>query len=78
MIRKSNINNAGLGLFAVDPMNSNPNKVIFPKGSKIVKYQGEIINTAQLHERYGEQTAPYAVLISTNRYEDAAKMSKFP
>jgi len=71
-IKKSTIPNAGMGLFAVDPTD-NTDRIIFKAGQTIVKYKGEIIDTDELNERYGEYTAPYTVSISRDRYEDAAQ-----
>ncbi|RZK26948.1 MAG: hypothetical protein EOO43_01205 [Flavobacterium sp.] len=73
-IKASTIPNAGLGLFAIDPLNSNSNEVLFRKGVTIVKYMGESINEAELKRRYGNHTAPYGVQISQDRYEDGARI----
>jgi hypothetical protein len=73
-IKESNIPNANLGLFAFDPLHSNSNEILFKKGTTIVKYQGEIIDRDELNNRYQFHTAPYAVKISNNRYEDGAKV----
>lgn len=73
-IKNSNIEGAGKGLFACDPLDSNSNEILFKKRIKIVSYNGEIINQAELERRYGEFTAPYAVAISENRFEDGARV----
>ena len=41
-------------------------------GDTICPYNGQVINTHQLEQRYGEQTAPYAIRVKDNKYEDAA------
>jgi len=71
-IKKSNIPNAGLGLFAIDPLNSDSNEILFTPGENIVQYQGELINTEELIRRYQNKTGPYAVYISKDHYEDGA------
>ena len=75
-IQKSTIPKAGKGVFAFDP-SKGPNTIIFRgsenTGQLICMFDGEIITKAQLNRRYRKFTAPYAVEISDNRYEDAAK-----
>ncbi len=72
-IKKSNIPNAGLGLFAFDPMRSDSREVLFKPGDKIASFSGEIIDRDELEERYDGHTAPYPVAISKNVFEDGAK-----
>ena len=70
-IKNSTIENAGKGLFAY----GNPNEIIFKKNSKICDYNGQLINEETLNERYGDgdqYTAPYAIRLHNNKYEDAA------
>ena len=67
-IRKSNIPDAGKGLFAY----GNQNDVIFEKNQKITEYNGEIIDEETLLTRYDENTAPYAIKLYKNKYEDGA------
>jgi hypothetical protein len=81
IVKPSLIPGAGKGLFAYDKTKG-PNDIVFKgerhttytrtPGDKICPYYGEIINQHQLQERYGENTAPYGIEISDNRYEDAA------
>jgi hypothetical protein len=73
-IEESNITNAGKGLFAVDPLSSNPNDIIFKKGSNIVEYTGEIINGEELNDRYQDKTAPYTVQLNKDKFIDGAKI----
>lgn len=73
-IKTSQIPNSGKGLFAVDPTDSTHKETIFRKGETIVKYNGEVINLEELIERYGNKTAPYAIGLSKNRFEDGAKI----
>jgi hypothetical protein len=70
-IKPSTVVNAGLGLFASDPK-AGENDIIFNKGDVIAKYTGELINKAELEHRYGDNTAPYALEISKDKYIDAA------
>jgi len=72
-IKQSTLPNAGLGLFAKNPSNQNPNEVIFRTGDKIVSYQGELIDKNELIRRYHDKTPPYVVGISKDNYEDGAK-----
>ena len=76
-IKKSTIPRSGKGLFAFDPTGG-ANSIVFrgneEAGDLICMYDGEIINNAELRRRYGRYTAPYAIQISNNRYEDAARM----
>ena len=76
-IKKSTIPKSGKGLFAYDP-NRGPNSIVFrgneEAGDLITMYEGEIISKAVLQRRYRQYTGPYAVQISNNRYEDAAKI----
>ena len=74
-IQKSTIPKAGKGVFACDP-NKGANAIVFRGnenvGELIAMYEGEIITRAQLNRRYKKFTAPYAIQISNNRYEDAS------
>lgn len=72
-IKQSELLNSGLGLFAMDPMNSDGNAIIFKKGATIIEYDGEIIDLEELESRYDDKTAPYTVKISKDVYEDGAK-----
>jgi hypothetical protein len=73
-IKPSLIPNAGKGLYAVDPRSADQNEILFHKGETICKYRGELIDLDTLEERYDEYTAPYAVRISANSFEDGAKV----
>lgn len=61
-------------------MKSQSNSVIFKKDSIIILYHGEQITHAELDERYGDYTAPYAVMTRGSdripqedfQYEDGA------
>lgn len=70
-IKPSLVPDAGLGLFALDP-SKEQNEIIFRKDDVIAKYDGELINRAELQHRYGDNTAPYAIKISQDKYIDAA------
>lgn len=69
-VKKSSVENAGLGLFAEI---THPRKVVFKKNNIIVPYDGERIDKAELDRRYGNNyTAPYALQVSDQIYEDGA------
>ena len=72
-VKTSNIPDSGNGLFAIDPMNSDQDEILFKKGETICKYYGEIINHNDLIERYSNKTPTYVIGISKDRYEDGAK-----
>lgn len=72
-IKPSDLQEAGLGLFAVNPMATGENEIVFKKGTTIIEYMGEIIDEEELVERYAAKTAPYTVKIKADTYEDAAK-----
>jgi hypothetical protein len=40
-----------------------PNDIIFRTGSKIIAYDGELVNSDALEDRYGDKTAPYGIHI---------------
>lgn len=82
-IKPSTIDPSMKGLFAWYPQD--PRKVLFakkpPPGArkkpgrpphKIVKYLGEVVTDAQLRQRYGTATAPYAATLAKNVKVDAA------
>jgi len=70
-IKTSVIPNCGMGLFALRKkvIDDSP---IFTKNQKICNYGSQIINETDLQGRYGNRTAPYALSISNDRYEDGA------
>ena len=49
-IKKSNIPNAGNGLYALD-LQKNDNDVIFKKGEKICEYYGEVVTLEELKKK---------------------------
>lgn len=69
-VRESTIEGAGKGLFAILPKGQ-PNDIVFRKNDVIIDYAGEAITEAELNQRYGNYTAPYA-LQSRHYIEDAA------
>jgi len=69
-VHDSTIPHAGKGTFAWNGTNNDA--VVFEKNKKLMPYDGEIINTTTLENRYGPNTAPYGVEIQHNLYEDAA------
>jgi hypothetical protein len=62
-IRQSQIEGAGLGLFAIIDM---------VKGHSVVDYDGDILTEAELISRYGDATAPYALCVSGDCFIDCA------
>jgi hypothetical protein len=71
-VKPSNINGAGMGLFAMK-RGAAANAVVFKKDDKIIDYYGDLVDRQTLDDRYGTHTAPYGIQIGTgNRYEDAA------
>ena len=72
-IKPSNIHGGGKGCFAVNKKVGD-NAVIFHKDQDILGYDGEIVTKEVLQQRYGTDTAPYAVEVSKRRniYEDGA------
>jgi SET domain-containing protein len=62
-IGKSEIPEAGMGLFATDT---------FIKNEVICEYVGEHLNKKDLDNRYGKATAPYAIKLDKNKYIDGA------
>lgn len=71
-IKDSTLAEARKGLFAY----GEKDKVIFKKGQRICLYNGELIDTDELIERYHDNTAPYTVQLhdknGEQQYEDAA------
>ena len=59
------------GLFAFDKK-AVKNEILFRKGKEIVRYYGEKIPVNELENRYGIHTAPYAMTLKKNIFEDAA------
>ena len=76
-IKKSTIPHSGKGLFAFDSSRGN-NAIVFrgtpQRGDLITMYDGEIIDRHTLEARYRDYTAPYAIRINPDRFEDAAKI----
>ena len=70
-IQPSTIANTGKGLFAIDKT-KRPNAVLFHQNAVICEYNGEIIDRNELNQRYNYHTAPYAIRIHRNRFEDGA------
>lgn len=70
-IQKSEIRNAGLGLFALRKKNTSTLPV-FKRGDLITAYDGDVIDEDELTRRYGDDTAPYAYEVDDDTYEDAA------
>jgi len=73
-IKPSNIPNAGKGLFAYDPLSGDPNEVLFNREETICQYKGEIIDKDELIRRYANKTAPFAIGVSANSFEDGARV----
>ena len=70
-IQTSTIPNAGKGLFVMSKVVAE-NAIVFKVGSKIIEYDGELVDADTLQERYGDETAPYGIHINRDRFEDGA------
>jgi hypothetical protein len=70
-IQTSAIPNAGKGLFAMDKTKA-ANAIVFKVGAKIIEYDGELVDSDTLEDRYGDETAPYGIHINRDRFEDGA------
>ena len=70
-IRKSSIPNSGKGLFAWDTKQPD-DAIIFRVGDTIIEYKGERVSDTVLNERYGKNTAPYAVQATKSSFIDGA------
>lgn len=70
-VKKSNIPNAGMGIFAMDKTKGE-NDIVFKKDKLICPYFGEIIDGEELRRRYGKYLAPYGIKIKNETYMDGA------
>ena len=70
-VKDSTIPGAGKGVFAEIPR-AQVNQVVYPANAHIVPYTGQRINNQQLNDRYGDDTAPYALRINNNLFVDPA------
>ena len=71
-IKQSSIPNSGMGVFACN-QKLPEGAIIFKKNERICYYDGEIISKEVLEDRYTKDyTAPYALEINKNRFEDGA------
>ncbi len=70
-IQPSTIPNAGKGLYAMDKSKV-LNEIVFKAGTRLIEYDGELVDSATLEERYGDETAPYGIHINRDRFEDGA------
>jgi hypothetical protein len=48
------------------------NEIVFKAGTRLIEYDGELVDSATLEERYGDETAPYGIHINRDRFEDGA------
>ena len=81
-IKKSTIQNSGLGVFAINPyLARDDTKTILFHGERnkrrgtgdfICDYNGETISNAEMENRYNEYTAPYGCRINPRAVVDAA------
>lgn len=72
IVKDSNIPGAGKGLFAYNPALAGTRTPVFKRNQKIVGYQGELLSNAEVDNRYGNATGPYALSISADNVVDAA------
>ena len=70
-IKKSNVQGAGKGLFAMQ-RGVGPQAIVFRRGDVVTKYEGEVMTDAGLTARYGNYTAPYGISVSNDVYENGA------
>ena len=70
VVKTSTIPNAGKGVFA----HGEPNAIIFRKDDRICSYDGQILTTQEIDDRYtdGPLTAPYAVNTANDTNVDCA------
>jgi hypothetical protein len=73
-IKPSTVQNAGKGLFAVNPSDKTGDAIVFRKDQDIIRYFGAPSTGQETYDRYGDALAPYTVAINVNQglYEDAA------
>lgn len=79
-VKSSNIRQAGLGLFAVDPDAScdcdcvHRRRIVFRKGDLIGCFAGELINSQEFQRRYGNEEyrnfAPYVLGVEEDKSHD--------
>ena len=63
----------GKGLFATNGTSNTD--VVFNKDDRIIQYNGEVLNKAELDDRYGgnnKDSAPYGFQVNNNKYVDSA------
>ena len=70
-IKPSNIQGAGVGVFAINPKLPQ-NAIIFRPGDTIIRYDGQVIDNEELNDRYDIYTAPYCLQINQHETEDGA------
>ncbi len=74
-VKKSNIPNGGLGLYADKP-GAKEGEIVFRPKEKICDYTGKIVSKEQLDRKYGpgdETVAPYALALGNGDYVDPYK-----
>ena len=69
-VKQSQIPHAGNGLFAVNGTDNN--EIVFRKGDRICQYDGEHVAIDVLQQRYGNNTAPYAIQLNSGQASDGA------
>ena len=60
---------SGKGLFAFN--NTNNKDIVFKPNENIITYRGQPVSADDLEQRYGNKTAPYAVMINKSSFIDA-------
>lgn len=76
-IKKSTIENAGMGLFVmVKNTPIDDERIVFRNGDKICSYNGEVLTLDEHLERYQRESAPYTAQLNRQNniqmYEDAS------
>eukprot|EP01033_Poteriospumella_lacustris_P005134 gene5134-gene5676 len=70
IVKPSSIPNSGKGVYVA----GDPNEIVFRKNDRICSYDGEILSTEEINNRYTDTdlTAPYAVNTQDNVNVDCA------
>jgi hypothetical protein len=70
-VKKSQIQNAGKGLYAYDKTKED-DEIVFKKNDKICTYNGEVIDNETRYRRYHDYTSPYGIMLNNNTIIDAS------
>jgi hypothetical protein len=70
-VKESTIPHAGLGLFAYDP-DKRAGEIVFKPNTKLCPYEGDVVPAEEIHTKFGEYTAPYAIQLNRGMIEDGS------